>query len=139
MNAENAAFSPDGRLLAFDSPESGRDEVYIQSVAGTSGKRPVSVDGGAHPAWSHDGRELYFRNGRNMMAVSVDTNGGIRTGRPRVLFQGDFEYDRRLRNYDVAPEGRFLMVQVPESAERGRLVVVINWFEDLERLLPTED
>ena len=139
VDAENAAFSPDGRLLTFDSPESGRDEVYIQSVAGTSGKRPVSVDRGAHPTWSHDGRELYFRNGRNMMAVSVDTSGGIRTGRPRVLFQGDFEYAQRLRNYDVAPDGRFLMVQVPESAERGRLVVVINWFEELERLVPTED
>lgn len=137
--AENAVFSPDGRFIAYASNASGRSEVYVQTVAGEAGKRQVSVDGGTDPLWSADGRELFFRNGKDMLSATVETSGGLRTGRPHVLFEWNYDYGRRTRNYDVAPDGRFLMVQVPESAERSRVVVVLNWFSELKRLLPRKD
>ncbi len=67
-----AMFSPDGRLLAYMSNETGRDEVYVQpfSVNGPRWKRQLSVGGGAEPLWAPDSRDLFYRNGDKMMAVA---------------------------------------------------------------------
>ena len=73
-----------------------------------------------------------------MLAVEIETEGGLRPGRPRVLFEKELEFDASARNYDISPHGeRFVMVQIPDSTERGQLEIVFNWFEELERLVPT--
>jgi hypothetical protein len=74
-----------------------------------------------------------------MLAVEIETEEGLRAGRPRVLFEKELESAGNFRNYDVSPDGeRFIMVQTPDSTERGQLEIVFNWFEELERLVPTE-
>jgi eukaryotic-like serine/threonine-protein kinase len=133
-------FSPDGRWLAYISDESGRYEIYVQSYPGPGGKWQISTEGGTEPAWSGNGRELFYRNGDKMMAVDIATQPGFAAGTPRMLFEG--RYERApfpSTNYDVSPDGqRFLMLKPNESAEAAptQINVVLNWFEELKRRVP---
>jgi Tol biopolymer transport system component len=131
FDESNPEFSPDGRWLAFSSEESGRSEVYVLALRGGGGKLRVSIEGGSMPVWSRDGKELFYRNGRAMMAVAIDEDS--RPGRPRLLFEGLYE-----STYDVAADGRFLMVKIPEERAPRQVEIVLNWFEELRRLAPTE-
>jgi serine/threonine-protein kinase len=130
-------FSPDGRWLAYVSNESGRDEVHVRAFPGPGEKWVISTDGGRGPAWSPDGGELLFRDpgGRTMMAVSFEHDTTVRVGAPRRLFEGDYLPDEFVcRMYDVTPDGqRFLMIR---ARERRSVNIVVNWFEELKRLVP---
>jgi Tol biopolymer transport system component len=134
-------FSPDGRWLAYISDESGRYEIYVQSYPGPGGKWQISTEGGTEPAWNGNGRELFYRNGDKMMAVDITTQPGFAAGTPRMLFEG--RYERApfpSTNYDVSPDGqRFLMLKPNESADAAptQINVVLNWFEELKRRVPT--
>jgi eukaryotic-like serine/threonine-protein kinase len=133
-------FSPDGRWLAYISDESGRYEIYVQSYPGPGGKWQISTEGGTEPAWNGNGRELFYRNGDEMMAVDIATQPGFAAGTPRMLFEG--RYERApfpSTNYDVSPDGqRFLMLKPNESADAAptQINVVLNWFEELKRRVP---
>jgi Tol biopolymer transport system component len=138
------AFSPDGRWLAYASNESGRHEVYVRLYPGPGAVTQISNDGGWEPLWSPDGREIYYRRnwGDQVMAVSfVAESTAPRVGKPRLLFEGRYEeglsYGRR---YDLAPDGkRFLMIRESEPPPPPtQYNVVLNWFEELKRLVPTE-
>jgi len=133
------AFSPDGRWLAFFSNESGRFEVYVQAIDGRGAKVRVSVDGGEQPVWSRDGRELYFRQGPKMMAATIEGGANPRVGRPVTLFEGHYGRYWASRAFDVSPDGRFLMVKALEDSAPRQIRVVLNWFEELKRLAPTDD
>jgi Tol biopolymer transport system component len=132
------AFSPDGRWLAYQSRESGRFEIYVQGIAGPGSKIRVSTEGGQKPSWSRDGKELYFRQGHKMMAATIESGAELRVGKPVTLFEGHYGRYWASRAYDVAPDGRFLMVKTPEELAPRQLNVVLNWFAELERLVPAE-
>jgi len=140
-----AVFSPDGRWLAYESNETGRNEVYLQpfSVTGPGGKLPVSIGGGAEPVWPRDSRDLFYRNGDKMMAVAIETAPELSVGTPRLLFEGRFMEAEKVhsrRNYDVSTDGqRFLMIQREQDLVPTEIVVVLNWFEELKRLVPTDN
>jgi Tol biopolymer transport system component/predicted Ser/Thr protein kinase len=136
FNEAMLRFSPDGRYVAYVSDESGEQEVYVQAWPGPGERTVVSTDGGREPVWSRDGRELFYRNGDRMMAVSVGTGDTFTAGKPALLFSGRYAFDL-LHDYDVSPDGqRFLMIQEDEEASRPRFHVVLNWFSELERLAP---
>jgi Tol biopolymer transport system component len=83
---ENAPmFSPDGHWLAYVSDETGHFEVYLQPYPGPGGKWQISADGGMEPMWNPNGRELFYRSGRKVMAVEIATQPGFTAGKPRVL------------------------------------------------------
>ena len=88
--------------------------------------------------WARSGHELFYRNGDKMMVVDITTDPGLEAGHPRLLFEGRFNTFGSLANFDVAPDGRrFLMIQ--ESPEvRAQFNVVLNWFDELKRLVPVE-
>ncbi len=143
-----AAFSADGRWIAYHSNESGTFEVYLRPVpedleahdaSDVGYKLRISTECGGWPAWSLDGSELYFRNcgsPDSFWAVAIDTEPDEPViGEPRYLFEGEYVRHRRGPSYSVAPDGRFLLVD--QSAAVGRLEVILNWAEDLERLVPT--
>jgi Tol biopolymer transport system component len=135
--------SPDGRWLAYVSNESGRYEVYVQDYPGAGEKITVSTDGGFEPLWSPDGRELFYRVGALMMAVSFQTSPVFRSSRPIELFEDPYISGAKIAavatTYDVAPDGQhFLMIEGGEEEGANQLHLVLNWFEELKRLAPAE-
>jgi Tol biopolymer transport system component len=133
-------FSPDGRWLAYISNESGRYEIYVQPYPGPGGKWQVSTEGGTEPMWNPNGRELFYRSGRKMLAVEIATQPGFAASKPRVLFEGDYlPTPLSFPNYDVSPDGqRFLMLKSNEAGDAAptQINVVLNWFEELKRRVP---
>ena len=126
------AWSPDGRWLAYVSNDAGMDmdmdEVYVQPYPPTGNRWRISTAGGREPVWSRDGRELFFRRDAEMLAAGVTVrDGALEVETPTRLFERPFDLDPggHLPNYDVASDGRFLMLQ---RAERPRAVrVVLGW------------
>ncbi len=109
----NAAFSPDGRWLAYMSDESGRAEVYVMPFSKGEGKWQVSTEGGWHPIWATNTRELFT-------VPTLDDVGGHTT-------------------YDVTADGKRFLVLLPQESDQApaQLNVVLNWFDELKRLVPT--
>jgi Tol biopolymer transport system component len=133
------AISPDGRWLALVSNESGQRQIHVRPFPSGEGNWMVSTDGGTQPMWSHDSRELFYREGDRMMAVPV-TRGGptFIAGRPVLLFEGRYESPGLRSNYDVTSDGRtFVMVKStsPDGSNR-QLNIVVNWAEELAPHLP---
>ncbi len=92
--------------------------------------------------WSPDGHEIFYRSGNQMMLASVQTEPTFRAGRPEVLFEGSFMRTRRgqiaMPYYDISPDGQqFLMIKAAEGSQSAQINVVLNWFEELKRLVPT--
>ncbi len=137
LDQTNPAVSPDGRFIAYESNESGAVEVYVQRFPELGEKRQVSTRGGIVPLWSRDSKELFYRDGESVIAVRIETDPSLRPGESRVLFRGDYVHDVS-RAYEYVPsQDRFLMMKNDESESDPReLVVVTNWFEELERLAP---
>ena len=126
------ALSPDDRWLVYVSNESGRDQVYVRPFPGQGGRWQISIDGGTEPAWSHDGRRIYYRTSTDLMQADVQTVPAFAVGARRRLFStAAYASDRVARRYDIAPDGRFIFLK--EVAGPRELVVVINWFEELRR------
>ena len=85
---QQADFSPDGRLIAYASSESGRYEIIVDTFPDKAGRWKITTDGGREPIWRADGRELYFLSGQTVMAVDIHRDrGGLEWGAPRPLFQ----------------------------------------------------
>jgi hypothetical protein len=143
----SAEISPDGRFLAYESNQSGRSEVYVQTFPHPGRRELISIDGGVQPVWARNGRELFYRApgpGRTMrmMVVDVRLGGAFTVGKPRVLWEAlatRYPGGTGGRTYDVAPDGRrFLMIQQRDAVSPPLLdhvVLVQNWSEELKRLL----
>ena len=102
----NAALSPDGRRLAYQSNETGRNEVYVTSFPVPGRKWQVSQGEGMMPAWRGDGREVYYRDERGLWAAEVDgASAVLGVGAVRRLFDlpGNFA---PARQYDITPGRR---------------------------------
>jgi serine/threonine-protein kinase len=134
--------SPDGRYIAYHSNESGRDEVYVRPfpMVEGGGRWTISNAGGSRPAWSRDGKELfYFDATRAMMMVPIQATPTFSAGTPTKLFDGPWYAVATTRPYDVSRDGqRFLMIRDTDGANSGpaTMTVVVNWFEELKRLVP---
>ena len=143
----NSQISPDGRWIAYQSNESGQYEVYVRSFPNVDDSRfRISRDGGHSPVWAPDGQELFFRRDGSleMMVVDVEAEPTFRAGNPAVLFEAPYLLTSvgsgRTRTWDLANDGRFLMVKEIGSSDgtgAGRqITVVLNWFEELTELVP---
>ena len=145
FNEGNPKISPDGRWVAYESDESGRREVQVRPFPDVEGgKSPISSGGGVWPAWGPDGRELFYRSGETMMVVPIETENNFTAGSPKVLFRGRYFTGASARQYDVSPDGQQLLMlqraaQTQEISEGDELIIVFNWFEELQRLVPTEN
>jgi serine/threonine protein kinase len=82
--------SPDGHWVAYDSRESGRDEIYVRPFPGPGGKWQISTDGGSEVVWSRNGHELFYRSGAKMMAVEISSASTFSPGKPVQLFEGSY-------------------------------------------------
>jgi Tol biopolymer transport system component len=135
----SAAFSPTGRWIAYEESAHGQPNVYLIAGDGSGARRQVSVDGGEQPRWTKGGREIVYRRGTAVMAVPVEpTTGDV--GTPTELFrkgQPDRLGAGRTLAYDVSADGNRFLLVVPEQKSGAQpTVVVLNWFEELKRLVP---
>ena len=137
------AISPSGDRLAFVSRQSGKQEVWLTPYPFAESGRPVQVSlaGGFNPRWSRDGRELYFLEGDRLMSVEIESDPAVLPPEPRPLFERPPLLTRNQSpggSYDVLPGGHFLFLRdgVVGPGLR-RIVVVQNWFDELQRLVPS--
>ena len=138
-----ATMAPDGRYIAYQSDESGRDEIYIRPFPKTDdGRWQVSRDGGDEPLWGRTGREIFFRSAAgDMMVVPITTGPSLEVGTPRPLFSAK-GYVRTLsyRAYDLTPDDtRFVMLRAlsDTTTTPSQLVLVDNWMDELRAKLKT--
>ena len=145
--AENeGSLSPDSGWMAYQSNESGRNEVYVRSFQG-AGKWQLSEGGGGYPRWSGDGRQLFYRDDEGVMTVPITVVGdSIEVGRARRALKGNFRGGSggmsitalTMADYDVTRDGsHFVMfaVDVKAAGRAEHLTFVLNWFTELQRLL----
>jgi serine/threonine-protein kinase len=143
FNLGHPVLSPDGRWMAYDSDESGSGiDVFVQSFPDPERRRiKVSPAHGSEPMWTKGGKELVYRDGRDVIAVSIDPETGA-SGAPQVLFSGPFPDSAgwtRPRSYDVTPDGeRFLLTKLAGEQAQPRVMVVLHWFAELCAKVPRE-
>jgi Tol biopolymer transport system component len=135
-------FSPDGKWVAYESNESGLPEVYVRrfivpggatdDAAAHAGQWQVSAGGGVFPTWRADGKELFYLNPAGMMMAApiADVGSTVMPGTPVALFQsqvyGGGSDGAQGRQYDVAPDGRFMINRNPDTAP-GQIALIQNW------------
>jgi len=126
--------SPDGRWVVYVTDASGASQVVVQPFPGPGGQVQISSTGGSEPVWAPDGRRIFYRDGRHLIAASVTTSPAFAvTGRTELFADGYVFAQAPHANYDVSPDGnRFLMVK---SAEAPKLFVVYGWLSELRSRL----
>jgi eukaryotic-like serine/threonine-protein kinase len=122
--------SPDGKWIVYMSNETGRFEIYVKPFPGTGARVPVSDNGGTEPLWGRSGRSLYYRgpNGE-VVEVAVTTGTSFAIGERKVVLTGDYLTDSSHPDYDVSPDGRFLMLK--RIGAEAQPIVVHNWGREL--------
>jgi Tol biopolymer transport system component len=141
VEERNGELSPDGRWLAYEGESTtrpGQLDIYVRPFPAVNrAVWQVTGDGGTFPLWSRGGRELFYvRPDGTMIAVPLEGSDTTwKAGTPTELFRGRYLFREGSlgRQYDVAPDGRFLMLKFDAVQEPPHLVVVQNWFAELAR------
>ena len=127
-------FSPDGRWLLYVSDLTGRDEVYVESFPEGGNRVQLSLDGGREATWSRDTSQIFYRALDGWMtAVHLTRGGGIvPTARERLFDANGYLANQYLTMYDVAPDGRFVMLQLDPRPDRTEVVIIRNWVQQVK-------
>ena len=139
FDEEHATLSPDGRWFAYTTDEAGQEDIYARPFPNADDdKQRISTEGGREPLWGPHGA-LYYRGANGMMAVAVDTESGLRVGTPKLLFEGELYVRGGGTQYDIAPDGRFLMIKPGDtSTTQNGVFAIQNWHQELKRLVPVD-
>jgi len=142
FNESGAAFSPDGRWLAYISNVSGRFEVYVRPFPGPGGQWQVSTGGGSAPVWSRAGSELVYRaaDSKLMFAPYTVDKDSFRHEKPRVWSEVPIQGRGGSRVFDLHPDGRRVAMLLPLTPEGDnkidRLTLIFNFGDELRRIAP---
>jgi eukaryotic-like serine/threonine-protein kinase len=142
----NAEVSPDGRWVAYQSNESGPDQIYVRPFPKVeAGHVQVSTFGGTRPVWARSGRELFYAANGALWAVTTQTTGAIfSAGNPTKIFEtAPYYFGSGARTYDIAADSqRFLMIKQAslsgQTAAAPSLVVIEHWTEELKQRVPVK-
>jgi hypothetical protein len=128
MNSR-AFFSPDGKWVAYQSDETGHFEIYVRPFPGPGGQSQVSAGGGRSPRWRADGKELYYlpRDLKVMAAKVVVHAAAFTAGTPEPLFQTHINQATNRHQYDVARDGRFLVLTDLPDMSTEPIHLLLNW------------
>ena len=134
-------FSPDGRYLAYQSAESGRNEVYVKPFPSGEGKWQVSFNSGSAPRWNRRGNRLFFLEPgavTRVLEVDVSTAGAFTIGSPRLVTDSSKFGPMVLVGWDVSPDGmRFLVVRAPNAQRQAaNMTIVQNWLAEFRPRQP---
>jgi serine/threonine-protein kinase len=142
----NATFSPDGRWIAYVSSEgpTRTRHIYVQQFP-AGAKYQISREPSEAPAWSPDGKELFYyqTESAKLVTVSIQTLPSFSFGDPVVLpIERMIQATGNPRQYDVLPDGRFLILQTASQAAESHptqeIHVVLNWFRELQERVPVK-
>jgi sugar lactone lactonase YvrE len=126
FNQAYAAFSPDGRWVAYASDESGKFDIYVDSYPKPGSRVRVTTAGGTEPRWNRSGLELYFRRGSEIHAVALKAGAGtIEVAAMERLFDAGAP----IRSYDASDDGLRFLVNVPASSAAQRSVTIITHWQ----------
>lgn len=135
-----AAFSPDGRWLAYANTESGSYEVYVRAFPDTGTKVLISNAGGVMPIWSRNGRELFYRTeDQRIMAVNYTVKGDLFVpDKPRLWSGKQLANSGLSTNFDIAPDGKSFIVLMPADSPEPRetqshVKIATNFFDEVRR------
>jgi serine/threonine-protein kinase len=142
-----SVFSPNGQWVAYQSNETGRNEIFVQPFPVTGTKYQISKDGGRQPLWSPDGKELFYNStpagvGR-LMSVKMATRPSFTWGNPTptpidgIAASGG----GAVRDFDITPDGKFIVVKsalLPSDRTPLQVQVVLNWFGELQERVPVK-
>ena len=132
FNETAAKLSPDSRWLAYASDETSRYEIYVQSFPTPGQKSLISTNGGTYPAWSRDGKELFFIGAdRKLMATAVHTGATFKAGVPKPLFET--RLPSGFSRFDVSKDGRFLIPTEIDSGSGAAVNIIVNWTAGLKK------
>jgi eukaryotic-like serine/threonine-protein kinase len=126
FNVDELQVSPDGRLLAYISAESGRYEVYLSPLDGAGRKVRVSIDGGGQPKWRRDGRELFFVSRGKVHAVEIRPGADPVVGLPEPLFEL-WETGPDFDDYAPSADGQRFLVKRPIADKTASVHVLMHW------------
>jgi eukaryotic-like serine/threonine-protein kinase len=137
-------FSPDGRWIAYQSNETGRDEVSVRPFHGRGDGWRISTGGGRFPVWSRTRRELFYGLDGQIMVVGYSVAGdAFRPEKPRPLPKARYHDQSPARMFDLHPDGeRFAVApaaQAEEGAKRDKVAVILNFFDELRRIAPATE
>ena len=129
FSEQQGVFSPDGKWIAYQSDESGRDEIYVRPFPGPGGQVQISSQGGHSPRWRPDSRELYYLNPDfKMVAAKLSLQGSSITAEtPVTLFQTNIVKATNRQQYDVADDGRFLILTELPNSSAEPVHLLLNW------------
>jgi serine/threonine-protein kinase len=146
FNDTSPEISPDGTWIAYESNESGMNQVYVRPFPNVdAGHWQISASGGEKPLWARNGRELFYVDptNRTMMSVAVQATGTtFGPGSATKLFAMPYYLGQTARTYDASTDGQhFLMIKDAPASERrspasttpASLIVVVNWLEELKQ------
>jgi eukaryotic-like serine/threonine-protein kinase len=137
ISADEPHFSPDGRWVAFNSGESGRQEVYVVPFPPTGERWQVSTNGGVQARWRGNGQELFYLDPEGaMMASAIKPGPSFQNGVPQVLFQTGLRSAKyNMDQYAVTSDGNRFLVQLPETGtnQEAPITVVLNWTSLLKK------
>jgi eukaryotic-like serine/threonine-protein kinase len=133
FSEQSAKFSPDGRFVAYAADDGGVSHVYLQPFPGPGPRAAVSAEESWGPHWSADGSSLFFKSGQRIMVVPVQTHPVLRIGQPKVWI----DPGRPFGGYAVQQGSRrFLTLSDRTTESPLELRVILNWHEELNRLVP---
>jgi hypothetical protein len=135
-------FSPDGKWIAYSSDEGGpagggASQIYVQPFAPESrdsSRLAISVNGGLAPIWRDDGKELFYFEGRKLMAAEIRKSGGnLEAGIPRALFEVPLQ-NEVIRTFSVSADGqRFLLPLQVENEGPMPITLLLNWTAGIQK------
>ena len=118
--------SPDGKWMAYVSAESGQDEVYVRPFPAAGGRTLISLNGGREPLWSRDGRTIFYSTVGAHVAAAITLSASPGVTRRDTVATGSYASWRFHPLYDVAPDGRHLLLLEP-SQKDVPATVILNW------------
>jgi eukaryotic-like serine/threonine-protein kinase len=140
FNVRAGTLSPDGRWIAYMSNQSGRFEVYVRGFPDGHGEQQISKDRSTYPAWSRNGRDLFFTSNRVLMAAAYQVRGdSFVAEKPRVWFGKPIQVGGRRMGYDPAPDGKRIVALMPADTPEephNRVIFLLNFFDELRRRVP---
>ena len=129
-----ASFSPDGRLIAYLSNETGIQEAWVRSLDSPASTIMVSSGGASSPVWSPSGSELFFLAQTNMLSARILAQPTLRSEKARTLFPVPTPMFKR--RFDISPDGKRFVVVRGGSATSGEVTVIMNWLKELQKRVP---